>query len=134
LEAGSGAFPVGNKTRSKVFCAASVMGLFKRRHNEKGLAMHTVSFDRPLTVLVGLGFPRKIAGLRAALDMLEDHPMNLRDEAYEATLAACRAALAGEATMGEAHDVFAAFVRRRGMLVEEPLVEPRTRATERLRA
>lgn len=80
----------------------------------------STSFPRPLSVLVGLGFPRRIARLDEAVIFLGEQAHDVRDEAYEATVDTCRAALAGAVAPQEASDVFSAFARRRGILIEGP--------------
>lgn len=85
-------------------------------------------FPRPVSVLVGLGMPRNIRRLRDALTFLDEQPTPLRDEAYEATLSTCRGAASGKASLEDAHDVFSAFARRHGILVEElPARRPASR-------
>lgn len=78
-----------------------------------------------VTVLVGLGFPIRIANAREALEWLESERNSVRDEAYEATCAACRDAIAGaegvEIDTGEALDVVTAYARRRGILLEDDM-------------
>ncbi len=83
--------------------------------------MRNAAFQRPVTVLVGLGFPRSIASVREAFAYLEDVPKLLRDEVYHATCDACRDALTERCSPQEAHDVFVAYARRRGVLLDEPL-------------
>lgn len=83
------------------------------------------AFSRPINVLVGLGFPRRIRGAGDAIAYLEQHAA-LRDEAYEATLDACRAALSGQLAIDEACDIFMGFARRRQVLVDEALPETMT--------
>jgi hypothetical protein len=77
-------------------------------------------FRRPVTILAGLGHAHRITSAAEALVFLEGYPTRLRDEAYQATIEACREALAGVAETQEAHDVFSAFAHRRGMLLDEP--------------
>ncbi|WP_368805011.1 DUF982 domain-containing protein [Neoaquamicrobium sediminum] len=48
-------------------------------------------------------------------------PKLLRDEVYHATCDACRDALTERCSPQEAHDVFVAYARRRGVLLDEPL-------------
>jgi hypothetical protein len=85
--------------------------------------MFSITTPRPVTVLVGLGYPLRIADACAALEWLESEPAAVRDEAFEATCAACRDAMAGtegvEIETGEALDVVTAYARRRGILVED---------------
>jgi hypothetical protein len=84
--------------------------------------MLQASFRRPVTILAGLGHAHRIAGAAEALVFLEGYPTRLRDEAYQATIEACRDVLTGAADAQEAHDVFSAFAHRRGMLLDEPAV------------
>lgn len=83
--------------------------------------MSTVGFEMPVIILVGLGFPCRICSANAALAYLEGRPIGERDEVWEATLAACRDAVAGVTTAEEARDVFMAFARRRDILAEETI-------------
>ena len=85
--------------------------------------MRNDTFQHSLTVLVGLGFPRTIARVREAYAYLEEVPKLLRDEVYHATCDACRDALTERCSPQEAHDVFVAYARRRGILLDEPLAK-----------
>lgn len=85
--------------------------------------MLDTAFSNPVTLLVGMGFPRKIRSLMDAIRYLDDQPSILRDEAFQVTYAACRGVLGQENTLQEAHDLFCALARRRGVLVEELLAE-----------
>lgn len=85
--------------------------------------MRNDTFQHSVTVLVGLGFPRTIASVREAFAYLEEVPKLLRDEIYHATCDACRDALTERCSPQEAHDVFVAYARRRGILLDEPLAE-----------
>ena len=77
------------------------------------------AFLRPVTILVGFGYPRRFLEARQALAWLEEQPPMLRDEAFHATRAACRDAIAGTADVAEVEAVLCAYARRRGMLVED---------------
>jgi hypothetical protein len=79
------------------------------------------AFRRPVTILAGLGHARRIASAADALVFLEEYPTRLRDQAYHATIEACRDTLAGSAEAQEACDVFSAFAHRRGILLDEPV-------------
>ena len=72
-------------------------------------------------VLAGLGHARQVASAADALAFLEEYPTRLRDEAYYATIEACRDTLNGSAKAEEAYDVFSAFAHRRGILLDEPM-------------
>lgn len=82
--------------------------------------MRNDAFQHPVTVLVGLGFPRAITTVHEAIAYLDEVPRMMRDEAYQATCDACRDALTQRCSAQEAHDVFAAYARRRSVLVNEP--------------
>jgi len=75
------------------------------------------TFSRPVTVLVGLGFPRRLSNASEALAFLEANPAI--DEAYEAVISVCHDALDGLTTPQHAHDIVAAYARRRGVFVDE---------------
>lgn len=81
--------------------------------------MIETTFIAPVTVLVGLGFPRRIESVLDAISFLDEQPEMLRDEAFYATYDACRDALAGVESVADARDVFCALARRRGVLVED---------------
>ncbi|GLS31356.1 Protein of unknown function [Mesorhizobium albiziae] len=75
-------------------------------------------FCHPVSIIVGLGFPRQIDSVDRAFAFLDEYPQLLRDEAYEATRDACLDVFSGSATTEEAYDVFCAFARRRGILID----------------
>src|SRR5690606_12448491 len=83
--------------------------------------MSHFAFQRPVTVLVGLGFPRVVTNVYEAFSCLKEVPSLMGDEVHEATCDACRDALSGKCSVDEAHEVFIAYARRRAILVEEPL-------------
>ncbi len=85
--------------------------------------MSAKQFPRPVSVLVGLGFPRRIDTPLEAYMFLCAAPGLLHDEAFEATMATYQMALAGTASVEEANDVFAAYARRCGHYVDDVPVE-----------
>ena len=91
-------------------------------------------FSRPVSIVVGLGFQRQIDSVDRAFAFLEDYPQLLRDEAYQATRGACLDALSNSSKIEEAYDVFSAFARRRGILIDETLSDVRTRNHRQLAA
>lgn len=94
----------------------------------------SASFSRPVTVLVGLGLPRRIEHAGAALEFLLEQPLSARDEAFEATVAACRDALGGRVDTAEAYDVLCAFARRRDIYLDDTTVDFHLVETEERRA
>ena len=79
----------------------------------------TAQFERPVTVLVGLGIPRRLADVNAALSFLEELPTGSRDEAHEATVSVCRDVLSGTADIAMAYDLLCAYARRRDVFIED---------------
>lgn len=86
--------------------------------------MLDTAFASPLVVLVGMGFPLEIRGVMDAVRYMDGLPAQSRDEAFHATYGACRDALEGKASVGEARDVFCALARRRSVLVEDMWTRP----------
>lgn len=91
-------------------------------------------FSRPVSILVGLGFPREVDSVDKAFAFLEEYPLLLRDESYQATRDACLDVFSESATTEEAYDVFCAFARRRGLLIEATLPDVTIRNRGRLAA
>lgn len=83
--------------------------------------MTTSTFDRPVTVFVGLGFPLEIKETAAAHAFLSDWPSSKRDAAHGIALNECRAALAGEADAASARAAFATFAKRHCILCKDDL-------------
>jgi hypothetical protein len=86
-------------------------------------SMSAKAFPRPLTVLVGLGFHRRVATVLDACAPLDGTPEHAHDEAFDAVMVTCRMAMAGTASIEEANDVFAAYARRTGIFVDDHVVE-----------
>lgn len=86
--------------------------------------MLDTAFASPIVILVGMGFPLEIKGVPDTVRYMDGLPAQSRDEAFHATYGACRDALEGRASVGEARDVFCALARRRGVLVEEMWTRP----------
>ena len=85
--------------------------------------MNTRRFTKPVTVLVGLGYPYEVTDTMEAYRLLSEWPGG-DNPAQAAALNACRAALAGEIEPETARDIFAAFARRSGVLVPETWAGP----------
>jgi hypothetical protein len=78
-------------------------------------------FGRPITVIVGLGFPQVLGSARDALEFLLERPFHDRRPAHRAAIAACRACLSEEVDTDTARGVVEAYVRSCGILLDEPL-------------
>lgn len=107
-----------NQWRRRAFIGAA---LHQEETSEESIQMDSATFDSPVTILIGLGFPCKIRTARSALAYLDDRPACDRDEAWEATVATCRDALANRASTDDARNIFVAFARRRDILVEDAM-------------
>jgi hypothetical protein len=81
-------------------------------------------FAKPVSILVGLGFPTKIRSANGALIILDDW-RHRRDETHEAATIACRDALLGRTTVEAARAAFVDFARTADILIEGTTVVPR---------
>jgi hypothetical protein len=81
--------------------------------------MRSTRFEEPVTVLVGLGFPRKIESAIEAHQLLSDMRLTTVEAAHKAAVKACKAAIDGKIDPDVARSVFVAFARRAAMLVSQ---------------
>jgi hypothetical protein len=82
--------------------------------------MTIFKFDRPVSVFIGLGFPREVGSVLDAYDLLLEWN-GIPDVDYHAAVDVCRKALKGERTAQQARDAFRRFAANRGILSEEAL-------------
>ena len=82
------------------------------------------SFEKPVRVWVGLGFPRQINTVFDAYQFLLDWCGNSPEQ--KAAMRACKAALAGDVDSETARGVFVAFARKKDILVEDGTMPPMT--------
>lgn len=73
-------------------------------------------FERPVTILVGLGFPTEVKSVTEAIAVLYEWPPSRRDPAHVVAFHACKAALAGEIEAETARGLFVAFAQRHDLL------------------
>jgi hypothetical protein len=76
-------------------------------------------FRRPVTILVGVGFPAEVRSVMDAYRHLAEWPASLRDTAHSIALKACRAALRGEIEAETARGLFAAFAEKHDLLAPD---------------
>ena len=76
------------------------------------------SFDRPVTVLVGLGMPVDVGTVMEAYTLLNDWPPSQRNPTHAIALNACKAALMDLVDAETARATFVAFARKNDLLVE----------------
>lgn len=89
----------------------------------KESVMDRSSFEKPVTILTGLGTPTKIESAAEAYALLADWPRASRTAAHDIAAKACRAAMDGEIDAQTARATFVAFARRNDLLA------PRTSST-----
>jgi len=75
-------------------------------------------FDKPVTILLGLGIPTGVKSVMRAYQILMDW-RNAADPARELALKACKAAINGEIEAQTARAVFVAFAERHNLLAPE---------------
>jgi hypothetical protein len=93
--------------------------------------MNSTLFEKPVTVLVGLGFPRKIGSANEAYQLLSDMRLTTSKGAHRMATQACKAAIEGEIDPKIARSAFAAFARRSAMLLSNDSSEPTPDPTSR---
>jgi hypothetical protein len=79
--------------------------------------MQSAVFEHPVTILVGLGYPRQIRSVFEAYQFLTDWSGNSPEQ--RAALRACKAALVGDIEPETARGVFVAFADKKDLLVPE---------------
>lgn len=82
--------------------------------------MNTNRFAQPVSIFIGLGFPREIETASEAFQVLNEWD-GARSPAHAAALDICCAACAGEVDVEPARVVFEAFARARGILASDAL-------------
>jgi len=80
--------------------------------------MDHVQFDQPVSVFIGLGFPREIQTALDAYDVLIEWN-GLPDLDRSAAIETCRKVLNGKGNGREAREAFQRFAHGRGILVED---------------
>ncbi|NGN43133.1 DUF982 domain-containing protein [Mesorhizobium sp. CGMCC 1.15528] len=77
-------------------------------------------FDQPLSIFVGLGFPRDVETVLDAYDILLEWN-GIPDLDYHGALEVCRKAINDERTAADVREAFENFARNKGILSEEAL-------------
>ncbi|GLS33737.1 Protein of unknown function [Mesorhizobium albiziae] len=84
--------------------------------------MPAVRFAQPVSIFVGIGFPRDVETLTEAFQVLNEWT-GARGPMHTTALNVCLAALAGQAETETARLAFEAFARARGMLAPDALAD-----------
>lgn len=82
--------------------------------------MTDLRFNNPVSIFMGLGFPRDVENVLEAYDVLLEWNGS-RDGDHAAAIAACRDAIARVRSSAEARDAFQRFAHNKGILSEEAL-------------
>ena len=76
-------------------------------------------FEKPVTVLIGMGFPARIENAMEAYALLHDWPAANRNHTHAIALNACKAGIAGEIDQETVRAAFVAFARRNDILMQD---------------
>jgi len=87
-------------------------------------------FERPVRILVGLGFPAQICSVMDAYRLLVDWRAPSMDAAHSMALNACLAALRGEVEAETVRGLFVAFAERHHLLATDTSLRSTPRAFE----
>lgn len=82
--------------------------------------MTDLRFDNPVSIFMGLGFPRDVENVLEAYDVLLEWN-GTRDDDHAAAIASCRDAIARLQSAAEARDAFERFAYNKGILTEDAL-------------
>ncbi|RLL65535.1 DUF982 domain-containing protein [Ochrobactrum soli] len=96
--------------------------------------MRTDLFEKPVSILVGLGLPVEVRNATEAYRFLSEQPASLRNPAHNIALKACAAALRGEIDFETARGLFVAFAKRHDFLVSagiDPAISQHRNETDR---
>ncbi|MER9167763.1 DUF982 domain-containing protein [Mesorhizobium australicum] len=85
--------------------------------------MNRWQFEEPVTILVGMGFPRKIESVMEAYVLLQEWPAASRNSAHSVALNACKAGIAGEIDPETVRATLVTFARRNDILLPD-MVSP----------
>lgn len=81
--------------------------------------MRTGEFRTPVTVMVGLGYPRTVASALEAWSFLSEYPGDSREKST--ALAACRAVMEGRTVPETAHFALIKFAQKKDILLDRPV-------------
>jgi hypothetical protein len=86
--------------------------------------MELTRFHKPVSILVGLGYPAKIHSAKQAYEFLCETPTLAAKKAQSVALKVCKAALNGEIDPETARSAFVAFAERSAILAPEGQFTP----------
>ncbi len=82
--------------------------------------MTDLRFTNPVSIFMGLGFPRDVENVLEAYDVLLEWN-GTRDEDHAVAIACCRDAIARVRPAAQARDAFEHFAHNKGILTEDAL-------------
>ena len=85
----------------------------------KEFRLPKICFPHPVSIFVGLGFPREVHDVLEAYKLLNEWPTAGRGPAHLLALHTCAAVLGGNGTGADAWKAFQAFAVDRGILASE---------------
>lgn len=96
--------------------------------------MDRTSFEKPVSVFVGIGYPAKVASASQAYQLLCELPSVITNPARSVVAKVCKMAVEGKVDPETARSAFIAFARRMAMLAgDAPEEDIDIRPTGRLR-
>jgi Protein of unknown function (DUF982) len=76
-------------------------------------------FEKPVTILTGLGIPTPVRSVMHAYRLLQEWPSLCHDPSHAIAVKACRAAISGDIAAETARSVFIAFAEKHDLLAPE---------------
>lgn len=81
--------------------------------------MDRTQFRKPVSVLVGLGYPAKVESASQAYQLLNELPLSPAHRARSVAAKVCKLAIEGAVEPEVARSAFVAFAHRMAMLVDD---------------
>jgi hypothetical protein len=99
--------------------AERLRGALRALFLRKEVSMDTTRFDKPVRILVGLGYPATINSALQAYQFLSEYPVIAGGHTRAIALKACKAAIKDEIDPETARSAFIAFAERNALLGPE---------------
>lgn len=81
--------------------------------------MELTRFNKPVSILVGLGYPAKVYSAKQAYEYLSETPTIAARNVQSVALKVCKAAMNGEVDPETARSAFVAFAERSAILAPD---------------
>jgi len=96
-------------------------GVLARSQDWEFRRVRKLAFSEPVSIFVGLGFPREVGDALEAYTILNEWPQSSRDAGHLQALHTCAAVLGGHGTATEARRALETFASEHGILAPEAL-------------